>query len=488
MITLGMIVRDGAKLLARVFMSVRGLADEIILVDTGSVDATIDVAREFGATVISHPWGDDFAEARNVFLDHARTDWILVLDADETLDERAHAIIRQAIDLMSDGGLPTVFYLPVRSYTSSDENVGHAMETYLPRLLPRAQKLRYEGAIHENPTFIDDSPYRTAMIPAVIHHYGYKLDEEERERKRLRNWDLIKKALARDPDNPFNLFNYGFAVFNENNFEAALEALDSAISLFGKRTQAAYFPYMLVLSAICLKNMGDLESAKMRLDHALSLHADFPDAYYVRGMIFLEEGEKEKARVELLEALSCGKRPLTYYGLRDLSTSNWKPLLELARMAFNEGGFREALGYYERALEFLPWNKLVLADIGLCHSQLGERSQALNAWNIAFPEGFVTPEGAVEYIEALAASGDGIHARKVYEEFSREFPGSFELHERAAKAFLKTERKEDARTAYERALEARPGDPLASMNLAALLVDLGLHDEAVKVLGPGERT
>lgn len=86
LISLCMIVKNEADNLARCLTSVRGAADELIIVDTGSTDDTIAIARSFGAAVISFPWTGDFAAARNAGLEKARGTWILVLDADEELD------------------------------------------------------------------------------------------------------------------------------------------------------------------------------------------------------------------------------------------------------------------------------------------------------------------------------------------------------------------------------------------------------------------
>ncbi|MFH1624068.1 MAG: glycosyltransferase family 2 protein, partial [Pseudomonadota bacterium] len=87
-LSLCMIVRDEEDCLPHCLNSVRSIVDEIIIVDTGSTDKTIQIAKDFGAKVIQHPWKNDFAEARNVSLQHAACDWILVLDADEIIAER----------------------------------------------------------------------------------------------------------------------------------------------------------------------------------------------------------------------------------------------------------------------------------------------------------------------------------------------------------------------------------------------------------------
>jgi glycosyltransferase involved in cell wall biosynthesis len=86
-ISLCLIVRNEQELLPRCLDSVRGVVDEIILVDTGSTDNTIKIAETYGARIYHYVWSDDFAAARNVSLAQANCEWILVLDADEVLTE-----------------------------------------------------------------------------------------------------------------------------------------------------------------------------------------------------------------------------------------------------------------------------------------------------------------------------------------------------------------------------------------------------------------
>src|SRR5437763_47587 len=92
-----MIVRNGGQDLSRCLESVHGIADEIVIADTGSTDDSVAVARSFGAAVISIPWENDFAAARNAALHAVQADWVLVLDADEQLDAQAQLQIADAL-------------------------------------------------------------------------------------------------------------------------------------------------------------------------------------------------------------------------------------------------------------------------------------------------------------------------------------------------------------------------------------------------------
>ena len=97
-----MIAKNEERVLARCLASVRAIVDEIILVDTGSTDRTVEIAESFGARVYHAPWENDFSKVRNVSLSYATKDWILVLDADEEIDATDHAQLKS---FMGDPGL-----------------------------------------------------------------------------------------------------------------------------------------------------------------------------------------------------------------------------------------------------------------------------------------------------------------------------------------------------------------------------------------------
>src|SRR5690348_13490918 len=112
---LSMIVKNEAHTLRMCLGSVQGVVSQIVVADTGSTDRSADIAREFGATVITIPWENDFAKARNASLNAINTDWVLVLDGDEELDRRTAGKIPQLIKRRGVGGYLT----PIRNYVPS---------------------------------------------------------------------------------------------------------------------------------------------------------------------------------------------------------------------------------------------------------------------------------------------------------------------------------------------------------------------------------
>lgn len=194
-VSLCMIVKDEAKTLAAALFSARGLADELVVVDTGSGDRTCDVARIFGARLFSFPWNGSFADARNFSLQQANGDWILVLDADERLAPRDLAPLAE---MVRNADRPTAFSFTTRNYTTeiarrnwsanageypAEERGSGWTPSEKVRLFPNDPRLRFEGAVHE---LLEGSlihagiPIHACDVP--VHHYG-KLDQARNAQK-----------------------------------------------------------------------------------------------------------------------------------------------------------------------------------------------------------------------------------------------------------------------------------------------------------------
>jgi len=205
-LTLCMIVRDERTRLPACLESVRGLADEIVVVDTGSTDGTPDVARAAGARVHETPWPHDFSAARNAGLELATGRWILVLDADETLP----AASREALRAIVAGPADHARALVQRNLLP--ESAGH-ISVSIVRLFPRHPRVRFERPIHEQVnTALEREGIRIVDTDIPFLHTGYA-SAAAMPAKTRRNRALIEAALAREPDADPNLWFFHAASF-----------------------------------------------------------------------------------------------------------------------------------------------------------------------------------------------------------------------------------------------------------------------------------
>jgi glycosyltransferase involved in cell wall biosynthesis len=195
-VSLCMIVKNEIANIGACLKNANALADEIIVVDTGSTDRTADVATVFGAQTFAYSWNDDFAAARNYSLDQAEGDWILILDADEMIASKDHTSIRQQIAVYVNK--PAALSITTRNYTHManafqwQANDGSYPEhetgsgwipSHKVRLFPRMEHIRFRYPIHEkvDPSIREiDLPIVDCSIP--VHHYG-DLNESKKQRK-----------------------------------------------------------------------------------------------------------------------------------------------------------------------------------------------------------------------------------------------------------------------------------------------------------------
>ena len=216
-VSLTMIVRNEERNLPVCLESVRGLFDEIVVVDTGSTDRTKDIAAWFGARVVDFAWIDDFAAARNVALDHATGDYALSLDADDVIElperEKLETLLKQ---LRPDGNEAYVLRCVCETST------GGQLVVDQPRLFPRRDGIRWERRIHEViNTALDRAGIATKWTDIVVRHSGYA-NPVIHEQKRQRNLILLQRELAERPNDPFVYYYLGTLAFEREQWQEAL--------------------------------------------------------------------------------------------------------------------------------------------------------------------------------------------------------------------------------------------------------------------------
>lgn len=219
-----MIAKDEASNLPRCLESVRGVVDEIIVVDTGSTDATVEIATRYGARVESSAWTGDFSASRNAALGYATGDWILVLDADEALASSSRGRLKKELLKTKADGLQ----VRIRNLSAPGELVAH-VDMPLTRVFRNAPEHRFEGAIHEQiAPSIERGGGRIAPSELLILHYGYAQSTVQGSLKRAdRNLLALKQAIADRPHDAYLQYQAGCtyrALQDDVQAKAALEA------------------------------------------------------------------------------------------------------------------------------------------------------------------------------------------------------------------------------------------------------------------------
>lgn len=218
-VSLCMIVKNEEKHLQNCLLSVYGVVDEICVVDTGSTDRTVQIAKRLGAKVEQRAWRHDFAWARNESLAMATGDWILQLDADEILSPNAKIEVPQLVRNKRYTG----FLMPIESVLPSGIS-----RNYVLRLFPRRPEIVYRGRIHEHVGEAITALNGTVLVSkGSILHVGYVEDPMKATGKRSRNRDLLLKALEEEPTNARYHYYLGVEEYLSGNPEEALRLLEA---------------------------------------------------------------------------------------------------------------------------------------------------------------------------------------------------------------------------------------------------------------------
>jgi glycosyltransferase involved in cell wall biosynthesis len=166
-----MIVRDAEKTLEACLNSVMDIADEIIIVDTGSIDKTIAIAKRYTDKVYSAPWNNDFSEARNISLTYATGDLIFWMDDDDVLSECARQNL-EAIARIND--TEAAYYFTIHNVDCASYAAGYFNDYPHLRVFPNRKDIKFSGRVHESALeSIEKLPIEIRRVDAVINHYGY---------------------------------------------------------------------------------------------------------------------------------------------------------------------------------------------------------------------------------------------------------------------------------------------------------------------------
>ena len=227
-LSLSMIVRDEAERLERCLASVAGFVDEMVLLDTGSRDATVAIAKGWGAEVHAMVWPGDFAPARNEALRHVRGDWVLVLDADELLEEEAKQPLK---DLMAQPDLLLINLLRL------EQGSRQSPYSSVSRLFRRHPAIQWSRPYH---SMVDDSvlallrqepQWRIAdcPIPALLHD-GYRPELLAAGNKAARLRQAMEADLAARPGDPYACAKLGSLEVSEGQRQRGMALLELGLS------------------------------------------------------------------------------------------------------------------------------------------------------------------------------------------------------------------------------------------------------------------
>ena len=272
-ISLCMIMRDNAKTISRCLRSVTGLVDEIIIVDTGSKDNSVEIAKSHGAQIYFDPWQDDFARPRNLGVEKARGQWILIMDPDETILQKHHLGLRWLTRAKNVGAfwITTYNYGPYTykmdyKFTGPDGDPLGKFKGYTPstktRLFKNGLGIRFEGCWHELVDWYlkrEKIPMGSSPIP--IHHWVDEITQKSRAEKSAFYLKLGEKKVREWPEHGQARWELATAEMIAGMRERASRSLVKAFRL-GFNTVAQYYALSRCQRLLGKANRADLAFEK----------------------------------------------------------------------------------------------------------------------------------------------------------------------------------------------------------------------------------
>lgn len=342
-VSLCMIVKNEEEMLGTCLESVKDIVDEMIIVDTGSEDATEEIAKSFGAKIFYYQWNNSFADARNYSLSKATGDWILIMDAD---DEFAKEDIPKLKEIIENPDSADIYYMKTVCFTGNTPDLGGAILNMNVRLIRNGLGCHFMGDIHEHPVAgKSNRPVLTADI--CFYHYGYMNQTVTSKDKRTRNRMLIEKEIEKEPDNPIMLFYLANEYFAERNFEKAYEIFHKSLAVcspYSSLISKLYFRLIL-----CSQFLGNAEEAISYADKVLAYFPNFTDAQLLKASILLKQNKTSQAIRAYNKCIRMGDPPPMLSNI--LGAGSFQPHLTLSELYFHMNFYDKAYYHCNQAMK-----------------------------------------------------------------------------------------------------------------------------------------
>lgn len=342
-IALCMIVKDEAQKLPNCLQSVRNCVDEIIVLDTGSRDETAAIARKLGAQVESIEWPHDFAAARNQSLDRANGDWILVLDADETLTAAGRNLLAQIQDGETLGDQPLDSVLGI-NLLRHELNADQTPYSAVSRLFRNRSDIRFNRPYHET---VDNSitavmqaepQWQVLLWPDIaLEHTGYEASAIAQRQKFTRAQTIMAAYLAEHPDDAYISNKLGALYVQTEDWEQGRSLL------------------------------------KRGLDSVQNDPATLYELHYHLGLVERTTGRSDLAATHYREAL---QQPLP-------ETLKVGAYINLGSLLKSQQDFAHAIEQFKRAIQAAPQFSMAHFNLGTTYRAQGDLTSAIAAYKHA---------------------------------------------------------------------------------------------------------
>lgn len=358
-ISLCMIVKNEEAVLARCLDSVHDLVDEINIVDTGSTDNTVEIARRYTDRVFFFPWTGNFAEARNESFKYATKDYILYLDADDVILEEDRQKLRQLKETLD----PSVDSVSMYYNAGVDEFGNVTLRYRRNRLVKRSRNFRWVGDCHQY-----------LQVFGNIINSDIAVTHKKIRHSVGRNLEIYRKKIERgDPFTPRDYFYYGNELRENKLYKEAIESYMKNISMKEGWVEDKIFA--CIYMADCYRFLDDSENELQALLLSFRFGKPKPEALSRLGYHFYRKKQFHTAIWWYKAAVNHEPDP-GQWSFDYPAYYTWYPHLQLCVCYYQIGDFAKSYYHNEQARKYRPQDPHVLHNKALLEKKLGIGQEA----------------------------------------------------------------------------------------------------------------
>lgn len=310
---------------------------DIVLVDTGSVDRTVDIAKKYVDNVYYFEWEKDFSKARNYAATLAKNDNILALDVDEIITDIDFNDVEKTIENLRE----KIGQLYLNNYTTND-GIRTNHYVWLSRIYNRKYSC-FKGSIHEQVKPIIGNEISLINLNIKADHTGYDLSLDRLKKKAERNNEILFKEIEKNPNNPYLYFQVGQSFLLIRDHESAIKWFEKAIS-FDLNPNEEYAKMIITGYGECLMALNKNEEA-LSLLSVYDDMSDCPEYVFMMGQIYMNNNQIMNAYKEFLRCLSLDNE-------RVQGMTSYFPLHNIAVINEMFGEKQAAIDFYKKAAAY----------------------------------------------------------------------------------------------------------------------------------------
>jgi tetratricopeptide (TPR) repeat protein len=468
-LSLCLIMRDNERTIGPCLKSIRHRVDEMVCVDTGSKDSTPEIAKRLGARVFHFPWCDSFSAARNESFRHARGDWILVMDSDDTIDEPNGRKIRELILRQSD---PSFMGYTVKVHCPSMGENGELEVTVVDQvhLVRNLPELRWDRRIHEQiiPA-IRRAGGEVGFTDLFIVHSGSDRSSEGQQRKLERDLRLLNMELEEYPDHPFTLFNLGMTYRDARQYDKAVDYLKRSIERSGENESHLRKAYALLVSSHTL--WGQYKPAYETCQVGLRLFPEDTELRFQEGGLLNNFGRYAEAVEAYLKVLATDEG--AHFASVERGIKGYLTRHNLAVVYMNMGDLARAEEQWRLVVAEVPTYRTAWRCLGDVLVRQGKQQEAAVLVDGLLSDPRLRSTGMLVQAQLTAARGDLAAARHELEQAAAACPGDVEPLRELWQFLLKNAAPAEAEGVLKELIMRAPDDASAHHDLGTLYLQMG---------------